>query len=140
VARLTKAEASAVELRRKFRDEQLRAADLIRDPIARSARRSEIMASRDGVETGGVESFELSDGRRAYVQLLGFGPGGAGVGFLVPSADGSRDLMLSVFCAHKGETVLRDSPEYHDYYVAMHERPMERVKQAGRALFERAAW
>jgi hypothetical protein len=140
VAQLTAAEARSTALRQKFREEQLRAAEAIPDPVKRSVRRNEIMTSRDALDNSGVESFELNDGRRAYVQLLGFGPGGSAFGFLVPSADGKRDLMLSVTCAHEGGSVLKDAPENHEYYVAMQEHPMELVKRAGRAIFETATW
>ena len=83
-----------------------------------------------------IRIVETSRGTQAYVQVLGFGPGGSSFGFITKSPDGKQDILISMSVSNEGAPCPADSQETHDYYVTVKEHALDLVARAGCRIAE----
>jgi len=70
-------------------------------------------------------------GSKAYVQVMGFGTGGATYGFITASPDGKEDILITTSVLGEGQFLPTDT---HEYYINLRDRPLDLLTSAGNRI------
>jgi len=136
-ARLAEAIAKYIESMNKVIQDEKQRIEAITDPAIRDIRERSLSEMKAKVTSNApIRILKGSWGSKAYVQVMGFGPGGAGFGFITTSPDGKQDILVSTFVSGEGSPIPADSEKTHDYYVNMRERPLDLLMTAGNRIAE----